>query len=95
METQEPIMQHNTGCFTIFDSKANAHIEPFYSPTIETAKRRFKLAINTGGPFADYPEDYTLFYCGEFDHILGNHNLLPTKTSVVNGLLLKEDTNDQ
>ena len=60
-------MQHHI--FTVFDSKAAAYLQPFYSQTKGVAIRQFSDAIN-GDPnhqFARHPEDFTLFELGSYD----------------------------
>lgn len=58
--------------FTIFDSKAVAYLQPFFSKTEGTAIREIKLAANQeGSQFKKYAEDYSLFNIGEFNEITG------------------------
>lgn len=53
--------------FTVFDSAAKAFLDPFFAPTIESAMRSFREVCNREGHmFNRFPEDYTLFHCGEF-----------------------------
>lgn len=54
--------------FTVYDSKAQAYLQPFYAPTKGAAIRVFSDICNDGThPFNRHPEDYTLFALGEFD----------------------------
>lgn len=54
--------------FTVYDSKAEAYLPPFFSATRGLALRSFTDAVNTAGhAFNRYAEDYTLFEVGEFD----------------------------
>lgn len=60
--------------FSVFDSAAKAYLPPFFAPTVEVAIRRFRATVNDPSPenqIAKYPEDYTLFHCGEFDQGTG------------------------
>ncbi len=61
--------------FTVYDSVAGAYLDPFVAPAIEFAIREFRRAVNKEGhQFNQYPEDYTLFYIGEFDIASGKIN---------------------
>lgn len=63
--------------FTVFDSKAEAYLAPFHSPTIGLAMRSFAKACNEEGhDFHQYSGDYTLFHIGSFDQPTGQHTLL-------------------
>lgn len=58
--------------FTVYDSKAKAYLQPFFSRTDATAVRDLKAAANTHDhQFNKYAEDYTLYVIGEFDEITG------------------------
>lgn len=53
--------------FTVFDSAAQAYLEPFFAGTVEVALRMFRQVVNKEGhQFNKFPEDYTLFVVGEF-----------------------------
>lgn len=52
----------------IFDSQVKAFTPPFYSRTKSEAMRSFADAVGkSDSPFCNHPNDYTLFYIGEFD----------------------------
>jgi len=58
--------------FSIFDSKAEAFIQPFYAPTKAVGVRNFAHACNN--PETDFNKfggDYTLFHLGTFDSATG------------------------
>lgn len=58
--------------FTIYDSKAKAYLQPFFSKTEGTAIREAKMIANQEGhQFNSYAEDYSLFYIGEYDELSG------------------------
>ncbi len=58
--------------FSIYDSKAEAYLQPFYSQTTGTAIRSFESAVNENGhDFNKYAGDYTLFELGDFDQADG------------------------
>lgn len=54
--------------FSIFDSKAEAFITPFFSQSTGTAIREFSAAANDmEHQFFKYGGDYSLFELGSFD----------------------------
>lgn len=57
--------------FTIYDSKAEAYHQPFYSRTEGEAVRSCEQAANTEGQFSTYAEDFILFEIGNFDEMTG------------------------
>lgn len=55
-------------CFSIHDQKLEMYIQPFFAPTAAHAIRSFTDAVNQEGTdFNRHAEDYTLWYCGDFD----------------------------
>lgn len=69
--------------FSVFDSKASAFIQPFYSPTRGTAIRSFKAMANEPGhAFNLFPDDYTLFELGTFDPETAKFDLQATPESL-------------
>lgn len=58
--------------FTVYDSKAEAFLTPFFSQTTATAIRSFEQAANDPQhQFHLHPGDYTLFEIGEWHEIEG------------------------
>lgn len=54
--------------YTIYDRKAAFYCPPFIESNHETAKRTFlHAASQQGTTYAAHPEDYTLWYIGQFD----------------------------
>ncbi len=54
--------------FTVYDSKAEAYITPYFSPTTATAIRAFTAAAQQEGhDFHKWAGDYTLFEIGTWD----------------------------
>lgn len=78
------------GIFTIFDSKAEAYLQPFFSAQIATAKREFTKAINGEGQFHEFSEDYALYYLGEFNQEEGIFTLEQQPKHICNAVTLKE-----
>lgn len=69
--------------FTVYDSKAEGFIQPFFSPTTATAIRSFESACNDQGhEFYRYGADYTLFELGEFCQDTAEFNVHPTPVSL-------------
>lgn len=59
--------------FTVFDSKAEAYLQPFFARTNGEAVRSFTEAANDSGHnFCKYSGDFTLFEIGEYDETTGN-----------------------
>ncbi len=72
---------------SVFDSKADAYMQPFYSISRGSAIRSFMdAAQDEGHEFAKHAEDYTLFYLGEFDQQSGNFAMLEAHESMGNAL---------
>lgn len=58
--------------FAIFDSKAEAFIQPFFSPTVALALRSFTAAANDEATdFNRFAGDYTLFELASVDQQSG------------------------
>lgn len=58
--------------FSIYDCKADAFLQPFFSPTAATALRGFeKAAQDEATDFHRFAGDYTLFEIGEWDQSKG------------------------
>lgn len=54
--------------FTVYDSKAEAYLQPFFADTTGIALRDFETACNDSAhQFARHAGDYTLFEIGLFD----------------------------
>jgi hypothetical protein len=54
--------------FTVYDSKTEAYLQPFFVNSKGAAIRSFSDASNEPGhQFNKYPEDFTLFELGEYD----------------------------
>lgn len=69
----------NTRFFSVYDSKAEAFIQPFFSPTHATAIRMFSMAANDPAHnFKIHAADYTLFAIGEFDQHTAKVDVYPT-----------------
>lgn len=56
--------------FSVYDSKVEAYLQPFFVPTVGAAIRAIMDAMSDPGhTFSKYKQDYTLFQIGEYnDH---------------------------
>lgn len=58
--------------YAIHDSKAQAYLQPFFSPTHAVAFRNLENAMrNPQSPFAQFPGDFTLFRIASFEDTTG------------------------
>lgn len=74
--------------FTIYDSKANSFLQPFYCPNQSVAIRHFAHAAND--PSTDigrYPEDFNLHEIGTFDTDSGD--LAITTPAISHGMAIQ------
>lgn len=59
-------------CFTVWDAKAKAYIQPFWAMNEQVAQRMFATAVNDPQhDFNIHAEDYSLFKLGAFDQVTG------------------------
>lgn len=69
--------------FSVFDSKMNAFLPPFFTLTASMALRSFEDAVRSEGhDFGNHAEDYTLFELGSFNQHSGKVELLDTPHSL-------------
>jgi hypothetical protein len=60
--------------YTLYDSKTESYIPPFYAKANGDAIRQVSQVVNDPSSkqdFAKYPEDFTLFQIGAFDDAQG------------------------
>lgn len=64
--------------FTVFDQKAEAYLQPFFSGAVGTAVRSFSDVVNEKGhQFNLHPADFVLFHLGSYDDATARFELLP------------------
>jgi len=81
-------MIHNM--FTVYDSKAEAYLPPFYEQTKGSALRAFMdTCSRPDHPFYKHPEDYTLFHLGSFDDNDKSFDILRTAEPLGTAIELK------
>lgn len=71
--------------FTVKDTKGGMFLAPMLTRSYGEAERTFKQATaNPDSLISKYPEDYDLYYLGEFDDESGHFALKPAPEHVVN-----------
>lgn len=74
--------------FTIYDTKLEAYMQPFFMTSKGQALRAFSDTVNDQSTqFAKHPEDFTLFEIGEYDD--SNAQLTSHKTPISLGLAIE------
>lgn len=70
--------------YNVFDTKAKAFLEPFYTINDDTAMRVMVNCLrDVDHPFCKNPEDYQLFSLGEFDDTTGMFKMLDAPEHMV------------
>jgi len=76
---------------SIYDSKVDAFLPPFYAQTKGQALRMFQDAVNQDGhTFNKHAADYTLFHIGSFDDETGWVEALMAFDNYGTGLQLQQ-----
>ncbi len=61
-----------SGIYSVYDSTAEAYLEPFFAKNDGTARRSFSVAVNEPGhDFGKFPQDFVLFKIGMWDELSG------------------------
>ncbi len=77
--------------FSIFDSKAEAYLQPFFAVSRGIAIRMImKATADSESDFHHFAADYTLFHIGAWDPQKGTIDMLDCFVSVDNLLKYKE-----
>lgn len=73
--------------FTVYDSKAEAYLQPFYMQSTGQALRSFEDTVNdTNTQFHKHAADFTLFEIGNFDDSTGTFKISESKTNLGSAL---------
>lgn len=73
--------------YSVYDSKAEAFLRPFFAPTAGVAVRGFEQACcDPSHDFHKYGADYTLFEIGVFDEFNGRLEAHVAHINLGNGL---------
>ena len=77
--------------FSIRDAKAGVFNTPFFQKSIGEAERNFdKLVKDPTSMVAQYPDDFDLYYLGDYDDQSGNIKSLDTPQHLTKAALLKQ-----
>jgi hypothetical protein len=77
--------------FTVRDNKAEAYLQPVFLPNEAVCLRVMSnLVADDDHQFGKNPEDYSLFYIGEYDEHTGGFHGLADRKHVSNLIDLKE-----
>lgn len=78
--------------FAVYDSKAEAYLQPFFARTDGVALRMFgQAAQDEQHDFSKHAADYTLFCLGEFDEYTGKIAPLDALYNLGNALSLRPE----
>lgn len=73
--------------YSLRDAKADIFHPPFYKKTHGEAERDFtELTRDEKSMISKYPEDYDLFYCGEYDDQTGLVESLKTPQHIAKAI---------
>lgn len=73
--------------FSVYDSSAEAYLQPFFARAPGEAVRQFQTAVNTADHnFHAYAADFTLFMIGVWDEKSGTIDPYPQQENLGNGL---------
>jgi hypothetical protein len=76
--------------FTVYDSKTETYLNPFYMLTKGECIRSWTETLNDPlSSFCKYPADYNLFEIGEYDDSTCTVTMLESKINLGNGLEFK------
>lgn len=74
--------------FSIRDAKAEIFNPPFYKRTHGEAERDFRsLTTDPKSNVSMYPEDYDLYFIGEYDDVKGTFQSLETPQHILKAVL--------
>lgn len=81
--------------FSIRDTKAEFYYTPFAQKTLGEAERSFSdLAANDKTSIGQHPEDFDLYYLGDFDDQSGKFEPLPAPQHVIKAAHTVRSAND-
>jgi hypothetical protein len=79
--------------FSIRDAKAEVYNTPFYKPEFGEAERDFRTAVNDEKTlFNRYPEDFDLYYLGEYNDKDGKVNWEDTPKHMLKAVDVRQPT---
>lgn len=76
--------------FSIRDGKAECYYPPFFKKSMGEAERDFtELTRDEKSMVAKYPEDFDLYYLGDYNDLTGQIKPLDTPQHIVKAVQLK------
>lgn len=76
--------------FTVYDSKVEAYLQPFYMQSKGEALRAWGETVNDEkSNIGKHPADYTLFELGEYDNLTGQISQYEAKIALGTGIEFK------
>lgn len=79
----------NHKIYSVRDSKGEIYLQPFLQKTHGEAERSFKQAVqDEKSSICKFPEDYDLYFLGEFDDTTGKYMPLDTPQHIVKAIQL-------
>lgn len=79
--------------FSVYDSKAEAFLPPFFSTTTAVGTRQFEAAANSiDHQFNRFGGDFTLFELGTYDDRTGSFDLYKVHTNLGTALTYQKET---
>lgn len=70
--SREKELANVLGVYSVYDSKAELYMQPFFAMNSAVAARMFsEVALDQGHTFGKHPSDYSLWKVGEFDQSIG------------------------
>lgn len=77
------------GCYSVYDRKTAAYHMPFYAPTDAAAARTLSDAVaDPGSMLGRHPNDYVLYYVGDFDDQAGSYEPFAPPRHIVDVIAL-------
>lgn len=81
----------NLKMYSIRDSKGEIYMQPMFQKTHGEAERTFKqLANDDKTTICKFPEDYDLYYLGEYNDQTGKISSLDTPQHIIKAANLKQ-----
>lgn len=78
--------------YSIHDQKCEIFNTPYFQVTHGEAERNFKSLVNDKkSKVADHPEDYDLYYLGEYDDNKGHFKTLDTPQHMLKAIEVKTE----
>lgn len=82
---------------SVYDGKAEYFMDPFTCRTRAEAARHFMTSVQNpaNGMLHQHPEDYTLFFLGEFNEFNGSYSAADAPVAIINGLVARGPSEEE